>query len=67
MGSPEQDSLKDLSPSDATAQIENEKQPKGIWGRIKYFFIGEKLDRKRLTALGKPDKLKLLYGALGND
>lgn len=46
------DELQDLSPGEAAQKIEQERKPKGIWGRVKYFFIGERLDRKRLAALG---------------
>ena len=44
--------LRSLSASEAATQIEQERRPRSIWGKIKYFFIGEKLDRKRLAALG---------------
>lgn len=44
--------LRELKPGEAAAQIEQEAKPKSFWGRVKYFFVGEKLDRKRLAALG---------------
>ena len=56
------DDLRSLSASQAASQIEQERSPKSLWGKIKYFFIGEKLDRKRLAALG--DLLSLTYSTL---
>lgn len=41
-----------MSPAAAASQIEEENKPKSLFGRVKYFFTGEKLDRKRLAALG---------------
>lgn len=49
---PDSKDLRGLSPGEAASQIEQERKPKTLWGRIKYFFVGEKLDRKRLAALG---------------
>lgn len=42
-----------LSPEAASRQVKQElKAAPGIWGKVKRLFVGEKLDRKRLAALG---------------
>lgn len=48
----ERDALESLDPGRAALQIDQEQRPQSIGGKLKRFFIGDKLDRKRLAALG---------------
>ena len=53
----ERDTLENIDPGRAALQLNQEQQPKTISGKIKRFFIGDKLDKKRLAALGTNYKL----------
>ena len=51
---PRLDVEKGMSPEAAALQAQQDlKKPRSFWGKVKRLFVGEKLDRKRLAALGK--------------
>ena len=49
-----------MSPEAAALQARQDlKAPRSFWGKVKRLFVGEKLDRKRLAALGELLQLQL--------
>ena len=50
-----------MSPEAAALQVQHDlKAPRSFWGKVKRLFVGEKLDRKRLAALGERLRLQQL-------